>query len=154
MAATSRYDLFRRRIAPIAFGVAIVLLARESCHKHEQTKATFELDFGAAEPRVRVVDVDVYEHGDFVSHFHRAALGKGTIGPTHFMGSLPDPDGELRIDVQLASDVRHVVRAFHADENATVTVPLERELAEAPVAAGSGAAPIGSAGSAAAAATP
>ena len=124
----TRYDLFRRRIAPIAFGVAIVLLARESCTKHEHADATFAFDFGSAAQRVQSIDVDVYEHGEPYSHFHRDALAGSTIGPTHFTGALPDPDGELRIDVALPTGVRHVVRPFHADDAATVTVPLERDL--------------------------
>ena len=124
----TRYDLFRRRIAPIAFGVAIVLLARESCTKHEHTNATFAFDFGSAAKHVQAIDVDLYEHGEAYSHFHRDALAGSTIGPTHFIAALPDPDGELRIDVALPTGVRHVVRPFHADDAATVTVPLERDL--------------------------
>jgi hypothetical protein len=72
----TRYDLFRRRIAPIAFGVAIVLLARESCTKHEHADATFAFDFGSAAQRVQSIDVDVYEHGEPYSHFHRDALDR------------------------------------------------------------------------------
>jgi hypothetical protein len=124
----TRYDLFRRRIAPVAFGVAIVLLARESCNKHEHTDATFTFDFGSAALRVQSIDVDVYEHGEAYSHYHRDALAGSTIGPARFKGALPDPDGELRIDVALPAGTRHVVRAFHADDGATVTIPLERDL--------------------------
>jgi hypothetical protein len=126
----TRYDLFRRRIAPIAFGVAIALLARESCNKREHADATFAFDFGSAATRVQSIDVDLYDHGDFLSHFHRDALAGSTIGPTQFKAALPDVDGELRIDVSLATPpgVRHVVRTFHADDNGTVTIPLERDL--------------------------
>jgi hypothetical protein len=124
----TKYDLFRRRIAPIAFGIAIVLMARESCHKHERTQATIVLDFGAQEPAVKAVDAELWMDGDMVSTFHHARLGEH-IGITKFTGSLPDTDGELRIDVDLATgEHRHVVRHVHADEGATVTVPLERDL--------------------------
>jgi hypothetical protein len=124
----TRYDFFRRRIAPVAFGVAIVLLARQSCQKQEHTTATFVLDFGSAAAEVSAVDVDVYEHGEMFSHFHRDAIAPDHIGPARFTGALPDTDGELRIDVAIPAGVRHIVRAFHADDAATVTVPLEREL--------------------------
>jgi hypothetical protein len=124
----SRYDTFRRRIAPIAFGVAIVLLARESCNKHEHADATFAFDFGSAAKNVQSIDVDVVEHGEVYSHLHRDALPGSTIGPTRFRGALPDADGELRIDVSLPAGVRHIVRPFHADDNATITIPLERDL--------------------------
>jgi hypothetical protein len=48
----SRYDLFRKRIAPIAFVAAMALLVRESCNKQERTHATIVMDFGAAEATV------------------------------------------------------------------------------------------------------
>ena len=124
----TRYDLFRRRIAPIAFGVAVALLARESCNKHEHADATFAFDFGSAAKQVQSIDVDVYVHDEPLSHFHRDALAGSTIGPTQFKAALPDPDGELRIDVALPSGVRHLVRRFHADDNGIVTFPLERDL--------------------------
>jgi hypothetical protein len=124
----SRYDLFRRRIAPIAFGVAVALLARESCNKHEHADATFAFDFGSAATRVESIDVDVALHGEVYSHLHRDALPGSTIGPTRFRAALPDPDGELRIDISLPTGVRHVVRPFHADDGGTITIPLERDL--------------------------
>jgi hypothetical protein len=124
----TRYDLFRRRIAPVAFGVAIVLLARESCNKREHADATFAFDFGSAATRVQSIDVDLYDGGDFLSHFHRDALAGSTIGPTRFTAALPDADGELRIDVSLPTGVHHIVRPFHADDGGTVTIPLERDL--------------------------
>jgi hypothetical protein len=124
----SKYDLFRRRIAPIAFGIAIVFIARDMCNKHERTHATFVLTYGAAEPTVKTVDAELWMNGEQVSMFHRAAL-QGRIGSTHFTGSLPDTDGELRIDVELFSgDHRHAVHRVHVDEGATVTVPLELDL--------------------------
>jgi hypothetical protein len=124
----TKYDLFRRRIAPIAFGVAIALIARDSCQKHQRTTATFVLDFGAAAPKVHAVEAEVWMNGEHVATFERNAVG-GSIGPTHFTGSLPANDGELRIDVDLgAGDHRHVVRTVHVEEGATATVPLERDL--------------------------
>ena len=74
----TKYDLFRRRIAPVAFALAIVLIARDACHKQEQNKATFVIDFGAAQPRVKAVDVELWMQGDQLAVFHRAALGTST----------------------------------------------------------------------------
>ena len=124
----TRTDFFRQRILPVAFGLAIALLARKSCQTQDHTTATFVLDFGGAAADVHAVDVDVWAQGALVSHFHRTALAPAQIGATRFTGALPDPDGELRIDVELATGVRHVVRPFHADDGGTVTVPLERDL--------------------------
>jgi len=124
----TKYDLFRRRIAPIAFGVAIAVMARQSCQKQEQAHATIVLDLGAAAPDVRSVDAELWMNGAEIAQFHRAALAGRAIGTPRFDAVLPAADGELRVDVDVHGTHRHVVRAVHAVEGATVTVPLESEL--------------------------
>jgi hypothetical protein len=125
----SRYDLFRRRIAPVAFFLAIGLIARDSCEKSHRTHTTVELQLGEARSRVRAVDVDVVTGGDNIARFHRAALPGAMIGPCRFELALPADDGELRIDVDLGAEHRRLTRAFHAVEGATMFVPLEGDLA-------------------------
>src|SRR4051812_27255878 len=121
-------DFIRRRVMPVVFGVVIVLMSRESCHKAERTHATVVLSFGAAEPNVKAVDAEMWMGGEQVSQFHRAALGDH-IGQTQFAGAFPDHDGELRLDVELRSGQhRNIVRRVHADDDATVTVNLEYDL--------------------------
>jgi hypothetical protein len=124
----TRYDLFRRRIAPIAFGLAIAGMAWQSCHKHQQTHATFVLDLGAAAADVRAVDAELWIDGGEVAQFHRNALDGHAIGAVRFEAVLPASDGELRIDVDLRAGHRHVVRSVHAVDGGTVTVPLEADL--------------------------
>lgn len=125
----TRYDLIRRRLAPIAFGVAIVLMARESCSKQQRTHATFVLDLGAAASTAHAVDAEIWMNGEQVSVFHRVALDGLHLGKTQFSGSYPATDGELRIDVELApGDHRKITRKIHLDEGATVTVALDHEL--------------------------
>jgi hypothetical protein len=124
----SRYDRFRRVVAPIALFVALALVARQACNE-SRTHATFALDFGAAEAAVRSVDVEVWDGGEQLATFHRAALPGGRIGPARFVAALPHDDGELRIAIELANERRRVVRRFHADEGAVITVPLGNELA-------------------------
>jgi hypothetical protein len=103
----SRYDLFRRRIAPLAFFVAIALIARDSCEKDKRTHTTVELEL-ADRPSVRTVDVEVFAVtgssgasavGDRVAAFHRAALTGAPIGPVRLDLALADEDAELRIDI-------------------------------------------------------
>ena len=122
----SRYDLFRRRIAPIAFFFAIGLIVKDSCEKGQRTHTTVELQFGAAEPQVRGVEVDVMLGEETFATFHRNALPGSTIGPCQFKLSLPQPDGELRIDVDLGSTHQHLTRRFHVVEGGTtlVTIPV------------------------------
>ncbi len=125
----SRYDLFRRRIAPIAFFLAIGLIARDSCEKNHRTHTTVEIQLGEARPQVRAVDVDVVIGGETVARFHRAALPGAMIGPCRFELALPADDGELRLDVDLGAEHRRLTRAFHAIEGSTTSVPIERDLA-------------------------
>jgi hypothetical protein len=120
----SRYDLFRRRLAPLAFFVAIGLIARDSCDKDKRTHATVELQLGADRPSIHAVDVDVVVDAQTVATFHRAALPGSTIGPCRFQLSVPDDDGELRIDVDLGATHRQLTRRFHAVEGATIVVPI------------------------------
>ena len=128
----TRYDLFRRRIAPVAFGVAIALLARDSCNKSQRTHATVTLDFGDAAKRVRAVDGELFVDGDAdaQSTFHRVALDDRTIGCDELRRhpAAPSPDAELRLDIDLGAVHRHVVRHLHADDGATVTISLADEL--------------------------
>lgn len=125
----SRYDLIRRRIAPIAFLLAIALIARDSCEEDQRTHTTVELDFGDARPQVRAVDVDVVAGGATIATFHRAALGDGGIGPCRFAAALPGDDGELRIDVTLGAEHRQLNRRIHALEGGTTYVLLGDALA-------------------------
>ena len=125
----TRYDLFRRRIAPVAFVAAIALISYDTCNKKDRTSATFVLDFGSAAAQVKSVDAELWMDGDQLSTFHQVALEGGSIGSAHFKQAMPGRDGELRIDMGLATGARHVVRHFHAEDDATITVPLERDLA-------------------------
>lgn len=124
----SRYDLFRRRIAPIAFLLVIGLIARDSCEKNHRTHTTVELQLGEARPRVRAVDVDVVTGGETIARFHRAALPGTMIGPCRFEIAVPVDDGELRLDVDLGAEHRRLTRMFHAIEGATLFVPLADDL--------------------------
>jgi hypothetical protein len=125
----SKYDLFRRRIAPIAFALAIGFIAYDTCDKHERTTATFVIDYGAAERDVHSIEAEVWMNGEQVTQFRRVALEGADIGTTHFKASLPDTDGELRMDVELKSgEHREASRAIHVSEGATVKIQLERDL--------------------------
>lgn len=120
----SRYDVFRRRIAPIALVLAIALIARDSCEKDQRTHTIAELQFGGDKPRVRAVDVDVVVGTETIATFHRAALPDSTIGPCRFPLALPDEAGELRIDVDLGTSHHRLTRRFRAIEGSTMLVTI------------------------------
>jgi hypothetical protein len=125
----TRYDFFRRRIAPVAFVLALGLMAFDTCHKHQRTHGAFVLQYGVFATDVREVEAEVWMNGERVSDFHRRALEGGYIGATKFDVSLPDTSGEIRFDVDLANgDRRHIVRQVHLSDGETVTFDLEPDL--------------------------
>ena len=132
----SRYDLFRRRIAPIAFFVAIALIARDSCEKDRRTHTLMEIELGDARPHVREIDVDVLvgsvaAGGDRpapIATQRCIALPGAQIGPCRFPATVPDEDGTLEIDVTLDTGHRHLTRKFHAIEGSTLMVPIGDDL--------------------------
>jgi hypothetical protein len=121
----SRYDLFRRRIAPLAFFVAIVLLARDSCEKDKRTHTTVELEL-ADRPSVRAVDVEVFTTSGAarVAAFHRAALTGAPIGPVRLDLALADEDAELRIDIDRGDQHQLLTRRIHAIEGSTTLISI------------------------------
>ena len=125
----TRYDFFRRRIAPVAFAIVLGLMAYDQCQKHERTHATFVLEYGVFDKDVRAVEAEVWMNGERVTNYHATALEGAYLRKTRFETSLPDTSGELRIDVDLASgDRKHGVRQPHVNEGETVTFNLEPDL--------------------------
>jgi hypothetical protein len=124
----SNYDLFRKRIAPIAFLVAIALLARESCNKQQRIHATIVLDFGAAEQDVRGVDAEIWLDDEQLSLFHREVAPDHLIGKPHFETAMPRPDGQLRLDVDLGATRKKLTRSIHVEEGGTQTFELGADL--------------------------
>jgi len=123
------WNLIRRRvIGPVMFLGGIALLAQQTCTKQQRTHATIVLELGDAEPRVRSVDAELVVGGETINTFHRKALDAMKIGPCRFEAALPANDAELRIDVDVDGTHKRLVRKLHAEEGATVTVPLAREL--------------------------
>ena len=124
----SRYTLLRKRIAPIAFLLAIGLLVRESCTKQQRTHATIVIDLGDAERNVRSVDASLVINGDSIATFHRIAAPGLRIGTCKFAAAMPADDVDIQIDVDLAGTHKLFTRHIHADEGAIVTLPLGSEL--------------------------
>ncbi len=122
----SRYDLFRRRLAPIAFVLAMGLLIRESCQKQQRTHATIHVGLPAQKALITAIDADVVVAGDTVGHLHRTATDLPIDArPLQLAVALPSDDGELDLELDLASGAhKRVVRRFHASEGATSDVVL------------------------------
>lgn len=121
-------DVLRKRIAPIAFILAMALLVQHTCQGEERTHATIVLEYGDAAARVRAVDAKLTVDGELISEFHRKALPDLRIGASTFEVAMPKAEGELTIDVDLGASKRHIVRTIRAEEGATIAVPLAAEL--------------------------
>ncbi len=125
----TKYDFFRRRIVPVAMVIVAALLAYETCGKSERTQATFVIEYGVYARDVRSVEAEVWMNGERVTHLLRSARDGAYIGKTRFEASLPDTEGELRIDVELANgDRKHVMRKLHVREGEIMTFQLEPDL--------------------------
>ena len=120
--------MIRKRIAPLIFLLAMGLLVRETCQKADRAQATVVLELGGAEAKVKAVDVTLHVGGDELSVFHRVAPPGLTIGPIRFPVSMPTRDGELKIDVALDTTTKQIVRKFHAEDGAVVTVKIGDDL--------------------------
>ena len=125
----TRYDLFRKRLAPLAMVVAVALIGREQCNRMKRTHATVVLDFEDARPRVRDVQAEVKIGDESAAIFHREAHPPSHIGRCKFELALPVDDAQLTVDIDVDGTLRHVQRGIHLDEGATITIKLGRELA-------------------------
>jgi hypothetical protein len=127
----TRYELFRRRIAPLLFLGVVGLIFYDAWKKedHAEIKATVVIELGEAEPRIRALEAEMFVRGESVSTFRRAALPGARIGDTRFEARMPEPDGELRITIDLGDARRRLSRAVHLEDGATVRINLAADLA-------------------------
>jgi hypothetical protein len=130
----TRHELFRKRIAPILFFGLLGLIAYDFSRKQKDAgiSGTVTIELGEARPRVRALEAELFVRGESVSTFRRAALPGAWIGECRFEARMPDPDGELRIAIDLGDAQRQLRRAVHVEDGATVRVDLSSELAAAP----------------------
>jgi len=124
----TRYELFRRRIAPILFLGMVGLIAYDSCREQERTHATIEIELGDAAPDVRAIDAELTANGDSMGTFHRSALPGSQIGACRFDTLLTGDVGELRIDVTLRDTTRTLNRTIRPIEGSTVRVAIGADL--------------------------
>lgn len=133
MAERSFRQTLRRRVAPIAFLAALLLLGMRTCST-EMARVELRFAFGKAAPDVRTFAVDVFR-GDEVAPvaYHNADYGAGGAPAVQTWELQLDPGPYmLKIRVTLASGTRQVERRVEASDRAAVTVNLEDELSASP----------------------
>ncbi len=123
----TRYEFFRKRIAPVLFLCVVGLIAYDACSKHERTHATIVLDLGGVSD-VREVNAELFSGGDSIATFQRTAPPGAGIGPCRFETALPDEVAELRIDVRLPTKTVSLTKTIRPIEGSVTTVPLGVEL--------------------------
>jgi hypothetical protein len=126
----TRYELFRKRIAPLLFLCLLGLIAYDAWRKQKDAgiTGTVVIELGEARPRVRALEAEMFARGESVSVYQRAALPGARIGECRFEAHMPEPDGELRIAVDLGDARRQLSRAVHIEDGAMVRVDLSTEL--------------------------
>lgn len=135
MAETSSwYQTIRKRVAPLAFLIALVVLATRTCST-EVADVEITLDFGSAAAEVRSLRVDVFPEDSNIGviQFQRTYDQRGVVEAPRLHAQLDPGDYELAFDVVLgdtAEDVasKRFARRITIGDRATITVPLERDL--------------------------
>lgn len=127
----TRYELFRKRIAPILFLGVVGLIAYDAWKKDqpEGIQGTVVIELGEAAPRVRGIEAELAARGETIVTFRRAAPPEGGGGAYRFKARMPEPDGELRVTVDLGDARRQLSRAVHLEDGATVRIDLSPDLA-------------------------
>lgn len=126
----TRYEFFRKRIAPLLFLGMVGVIAYDACHKQERTRATVVIDLGEAASRVRGIDGELMVDGESFGSLHVTAPPGLRIAPVKLEARIPGRDAELQLEVDLDTLRRRVVRRIHiAEDGATITVPIGPELA-------------------------
>lgn len=126
----TRYDFFRKRIAPVAFLIVVGLIAYDAYDKDraERARATIVVDLGSAAARVKELAAEVVVDGDVVGTFKKD-LTAGKPGALSFEARMPRSAGELRVDATFRDGTsRAVARKIVVDEGGTTTVAIGNDL--------------------------
>lgn len=137
MAERDWYDIFRKRIAPVAFLVAILALGTRTC-KADMAEVTLTVDFGSAAADVRSIRVDLYR-GDDVEPVVTLERAYGDAGATTRPVLEAQLDsGSYRVDMSVGTTTgqRYVTRSVELSDQSNVTVTIERDLSRARAASG------------------
>lgn len=126
----TRYEFFRKRIAPVLFLGMVGLIAYDTCNKQERHHSTVVIELGDAEPRVRSLRADLIVNDEPIGRFERHALSGARIGcPCKFETAMPAESGELKLTVDLeGGEQRIVTKHLRAIEGGKMTVSLAADL--------------------------
>jgi hypothetical protein len=116
----SRYQRFRRIVAPLALVAALAVLAQETCRGEDRAEVSFALTLGPAAADVRHVRVDLWADGASVGFFEAEASPGRPLGWRQ-----PVPAGALEATIAITLHDGRVVelrRRIFASAGAQVTI--------------------------------
>lgn len=137
MSEPSIRQTLRRRIAPVAFLLAVAFLASRTCTSQPE-RVEIQLALGAAAAHVDTLRVDVFAADDAqgLASFERHIRGQPVHGPLGFEATLDPGPYRLRIEARTGSSTRTLERAIvvgeQLGERAVISVDLAQALLPAP----------------------
>jgi len=111
----SRYQVFRRVVAPIALIVALGVLAWDTCRKDERADVRFAMDFGDDAADIRQVRVDLWVGDDSIGYFETRFGDAGATAPVRWKQPVPRDEIDATVSLTLADgQVVELRRRLHA----------------------------------------
>lgn len=123
----TRYEMFRKRLAPIALIVAIGVLATQTCNKKQADRETIELRFGGHAAAIQRVRADVFVDDAPVAHVERD-LARDPTTPVRFPAVIDGGRARILVDLTTTHGPRRLSRTLTAGE--LVIVDLGPDLAD------------------------
>jgi hypothetical protein len=127
----------RRRVAPVAFLLAVAFLASRTCTA-QPARIEIQLALGAAAAHVDTLRVDVFAADDAlgVASFERHIRSQPVRGPIGFEASLDPGSYRLHIEARTGASTRTIERVIvvgeQLGEHTVISVDLEQALLPAP----------------------
>jgi hypothetical protein len=123
----SRYQAFRRVLAPLAVVAALAVLLHQSCREEEHAAVSFALDFGDEAAQIRHVRADVWVGDDSVGYFEQQYGAAGAATAPRWKQPVPRDNVEVSISVTTADGAAYQVRRkVHAPGGAEVVIDARR----------------------------
>ena len=124
----TRYEFFRKRIAPVLFLGMVGLIAYDAYRTEQRTHSTIVIELGEARAEVTQVDAELIVGGNVIGKLHKEALPGSVIGEIKFETAMPEETGTLVIEANVAGKWKSVTRTIRPIEESTTTVSIGDEL--------------------------
>lgn len=119
----TRYQVFRRVIAPVALVAALALLAYDTCRAEEGADVRFAVDFGDTAPDVRHVRIDLWHGDDSVGFFERSFGEAGAVDPVRWKQPVPGGALDATISVTVVGgEVVPMRKRLRAPEDGEIVI--------------------------------